>query len=198
MSGKCPSTPSSNIACMHVLAKSNVPAESFVYGTAGVAPHFIPEVVAAYEEGMVYMGVADKPIRTGQHGTVIVSGVVTLFGEKIPKVVYSIVKRSMISGGDDADDTIIGITVSCVLHGRFDAKKNVLLQGVRVLLCPWMTACKAVEPTKGFLLELFGQAGLKLFMQKTGYKQTSIDCLEQTFAEVCKEMKPSYTTCYLQ
>jgi hypothetical protein len=184
---------------MHVLAKTHIQAESFVYGTGGVSPDFIPEAYSQRDkvDGCRYMGVADKSILVGQHGTVVVSGVVTLFGKKVPENAYEIVTKNMFDNGEDA--TLIGITVSCVIHGRFDLTQNIMLQGVRVLLCPWMTACKTMKLGTGFFAELFSEEQCQLFMKKTNYKLRDVGNLEKVVLDVLQTSKTGQCeTCYLQ
>ena len=180
----------SHISCMHVVAhrdedsdltSAGIPANSIVFGQL-VEGMDVPYAYTSPQEGRHYLGIADKPIPYDHHGTVIVAGVVTLYGDNIPKVPYSIVFLSNVRDMSNARNCAIGTSVSCNVRGRVGADGNVEA-GCRVLLCPWMAACDFVsrDASTRFIQSCLGDQYGKFKEDLGGWSDENVEKLESHF-----------------
>lgn len=135
------------ITCLHVLAGERIAAHKAVYAQNGESPDYIPKVFTQWQHGLVFAGISDLQIESGEHGTIIVAGIVLLYSdEPSDKQIHSAVTLHNFDGACEDADRMIGVTVSLAARGII--RDGRYCHGIKVMLCPWMSACTSIDVTK--------------------------------------------------
>lgn len=135
------------ITCLHVVAAERIDAHKAVYAQNGASPDYIPKVFTQWKSGLVFAGISDQRIETGEHGTIIVAGIVLLYSdEPSEKQMYSAVTLLDFDGDCRDTNRMVGVTVSLAARGII--RDGHYCHGIKVMLCPWMSACTMIDVTK--------------------------------------------------
>lgn len=135
------------ITCLHVLAGERITAHRAVYAQNGESPDYIPTVFSQWQSGLVFAGISDLQIEIGEHGTIIVAGIVLLYSdEPSDKQMYSAVTLRDFDTDYAAANRMVGVTVSLAARGII--RDGRYYHGIKVMLCPWMSACTSINVTK--------------------------------------------------
>jgi hypothetical protein len=131
------------ITCMHVIAVADIPAHKAVYAMGGLPPDHIPQAHVTHGDGRAFAGISDRAIKQGDHGTIVVAGVVSLYTtEPSADPTYSTVALKAFDGADESN-RVVGVAVSpntrgLIIDGSYHHCR-------KVMLCPWMVACTPID-----------------------------------------------------
>jgi len=141
--------PPEHVAYMQVIASEGITAHSIVYPAGTVSEDGIVHATSHITpDSTCMLGVADTAISAGSRGTIIVAGVVTLYGSaftpgassKFGHVIFA--DKVLPEPKDEHKAAIIpiGTLLSLDVPGMTDDRSGTYTHGGRVFLCSWMSA----------------------------------------------------------
>lgn len=200
--------PPEHVAYMQVEAVNTIKAHSVVYPIGTANDDGIPRVTSLFNPitSSCCVGVADAPIASGSRGTVVVAGIVTLYGEVFSQNPAS--DQSMHFGrvifAADVDENAkkgggilpIGTLLTTDVPGLVNDMSGKYTHGGKLFLCPWMSAFTVPRKQVEVLGELPPESSIKVHEDssetawETFYEPDGTQKQKRSRTEVYKDIRP--------